>query len=95
MPAYLMVRHEISDAAQYQLYAKAAVPLLVKHGGKPIVRGGVIETLEGRVDDRQLAVFEFPTLAAIHAFWDSPEYIPMKKMREGAAVLDVWAIEGV
>jgi uncharacterized protein (DUF1330 family) len=36
-----------------------------------------------------------PPSRGIHAFWDSPEYVPVKKLREGAAVPDVWAVEGV
>ena len=27
--------------------------------------------------------------------WDSPEYVPVKKLREGAAALDIWAVEGL
>jgi uncharacterized protein (DUF1330 family) len=34
-------------------------------------------------------------MAAIHAFWNSPEYVPVKKIRQGAAVLDIWAMEGI
>ncbi|WP_426434490.1 DUF1330 domain-containing protein [Bradyrhizobium genosp. P] len=30
-------------------------------------------------------MFEFPTMEAIHAFWDSPDCVPIKKLREGAA----------
>jgi uncharacterized protein (DUF1330 family) len=31
---------------------------------------------------------------AIHAFWDSPDYPPIKKMREDAATLNIWAFPG-
>jgi uncharacterized protein (DUF1330 family) len=41
-----------------------------------------------------LVIFEFPSLDAIHAFWNSPEYGPVKKIREGAAVVDIWAVAG-
>ncbi len=36
-------------------------------------------------------MFEFPDMAAIHAFWNSPDYIPIKKLREGIATLNIWA----
>jgi uncharacterized protein (DUF1330 family) len=36
-------------------------------------------------------MFEFPDIEAIHAFWNSPDYIPIKKLREGVVSLDVWA----
>ena len=95
MPAYLIVQIKVSDESRYQKYREAVVPLIAKHGGKFIVRGGKVEALEGRHDGRTLVIFEFPSMAALHAFWDSPDYVPVKKLREGAAVLDVWAVQGL
>ena len=95
MPAYFVVQSTISDEAQYQKYREAVVPLIMKHGGKYIVRGAKVEALEGRHDGRRMVMFEFPSMAAIHAFWNSQEYVPVKKIREGAAVLDIWAVEGI
>jgi uncharacterized protein (DUF1330 family) len=31
----------------------------------------------------------------IRSVWDSPEYAEVKKLREGAGELDVWAVPGV
>ena len=95
MPAYLIVQSTISDEAQYQKYREAVVPLIMNHNGKFIVRGAKVEALEGSHDGRKIVIFEFPSMAAIHTFWDSPEYVPVKKIRQGAAVLDVWAVEGI
>jgi len=94
MAAYLMVQMTVSDPAQYQAYGKAVVPLIAKHGGKFIIRGGTVVALEGRHDGRRMVVFEFPSMEALKGFWNSPEYVPVKKLRENAAVLDVWAVEG-
>ena len=30
----------------------------------------------------------------LHAFWNSPAYAEVKKLREGLADLDVWAVPG-
>jgi len=95
MAAYMIVQMTINDEPQYQKYREAVVPLIVKFGGKFAIRGGKVGILEGNHDGRRLVVFEFPTLEAIHAFWNSPEYVPVKKLRQGAAVLDVWAVQGV
>jgi uncharacterized protein (DUF1330 family) len=95
MPAYFIVQSTISNESQYQKYREAVVPLMMKHGAKFIVRGAKVEPLEGQHDGRRMVIFEFPSMAAIHAFWSSPEYVPVKKLREGAAKLDVWAVEGV
>jgi uncharacterized protein (DUF1330 family) len=51
--------------------------------------------LEGSYDGRRLVVFEFPSMEVIHSVWNSPEYADVKKLREGAGELDVWAVPGV
>jgi hypothetical protein len=35
MAAYLMVQMTVSDPAHYQVYSKAVVPLIEKHGARP------------------------------------------------------------
>lgn len=64
----------ITDAVQYPKYGDALVPLITKHGGKQIVRRGKVEALEGRHDGSTTAIFEFPSMDVVHAFWNSPEY---------------------
>ena len=95
MAAYLIVQSTISDEPRYQKYRDAVIPLMPRFGGKFIVRGAKVEALEGRHDGRRMVIFEFPSIDAIHAFWNSPDYVPVKKIREGAAALDVWAVAGV
>ena len=56
---------------------------------------GKVELLEGQPDARPMIVFEFPSVDAIHAFWDSPEYVPVREFRQGAANLNVWAVAGI
>ena len=95
MAAYFIVQSTINDEPQYQKYRDAVIPLMARFGGKVIVRGAKVEALEGRHDGRRMVIFEFPSMDAIHAFWSSPDYVPVKKIREGAAALDVWAVAGV
>jgi len=95
MAAYFIVQSTISDEAQYQKYRDAVIPLIARFGGKNIVRGAKVEALEGRHDGRRMVIYEFPSMDAIHAFWDSPDYVPVKKIQDGAAVLDIWAVAGV
>lgn len=94
MTAYFVVQATISDQAQYQKYREAVVPLMAKIGGKVVACGAKVEVLEGEHDTRPVVMFEFPSMEAIHAFWNSPEYIPVKKLREGIATLNAWAFPG-
>jgi uncharacterized protein (DUF1330 family) len=95
MAGYMMVQSTISNEEQYQKYRDAVVPLIMKFGGKFSIRGGKVEVLEGQPDGRSMVVFEFPSMEAIHAFWNSPEYVPVKKIRQGAAAVNVWAVPGI
>ncbi len=94
MTAYMIVQSTITNEEQYAKYRQAVVPLIETFGGKH-VRGGTVELLEGEPDGRRIALFEFPSMQAIHAFWNAPEYVPVKALRRGAATLDIWAVPGV
>jgi uncharacterized protein (DUF1330 family) len=51
--------------------------------------------LEGSYDGRRLVVFEFPSMEVIRSVWNSPQYVKLKKLRQGSGELDVWAVPGV
>ena len=95
MAAYMMVQSTIDNEKQYQKYREAVVPLIMKFGGKFLIKGGEVEVLEGQPDGRSMVVFEFPSMEAIDAFWNSPEYVPVKALRQGVATLNVWAVPGI
>jgi uncharacterized protein (DUF1330 family) len=95
MPAYFIVQATITNAPQYQKYREAVVPFIASFGGKLTAIRAPVDVLEGEHDTRPVVMFEFPTMEAIHAFWDSPDYVPIKKLREGAATINVWAFPGV
>ena len=60
-----------------------------------VISSGPVEVLEGSYDGRRLVIFEFPSMDVIQSVWNSPEYAEVKKLREGAGELDVWAVPGV
>jgi uncharacterized protein (DUF1330 family) len=92
MAAYMIVQITINDEQQWNKYRDAVVPLITKFGGKPLVRAGAVELLEGQHDGRLMTMIEFPSMEAIHQFWNSLEYAPVKEIRRGAATLDIWAV---
>ena len=94
MSAYLIMQIVITDEERWRKYRAAVVPLIASFGGTHATRGGGAERLEGCNDQRRIAVFEFPSMEAIRAFWNAPEYVPVKELRHGAATLDAWAVPG-
>jgi uncharacterized protein (DUF1330 family) len=95
MPAYLIVETDISDPEQYEHYKAASPGAIAAFGGRFIVRGGETATLEGDWNPKRLVVVEFPDLETAKRFYESPEYQEAMKLREGAASLNMVAVEGV
>ena len=96
MAALLIIQAAVSrDAAhreRYRQYQALVQPLIESRGGRLRASGLNLEVLEGEHDARRLMVFEFPSMDAIHAFWQSPEYAAIRPLRAGAARIEVWAI---
>jgi len=95
MPAYLIVETDITDPEQYEQYKAASPGAIAAGGGRFVVRGGETAVLEGDWHPKRLVVVEFPDLEAAKRFYDSPEYQAAKALREGAAHLNMVAVEGV
>jgi len=95
MTAYLIMGITITNQERWRTYREAVVPLIAEFQGKHVTQGRGIETLEGCDDGQRIAMFEFPSMEAIRAFWNSPEYGPVKELRRDAAILNVWAVPGV
>jgi uncharacterized protein (DUF1330 family) len=92
MSALLIIQATVTERDGYKAYQAAVQPLLSSFGGKLKGTGVGLEVLEGSHDGRRLVVFEFPSMDAIKGFWHSPEYGKVKKLRAGAAAIDVWAV---
>jgi uncharacterized protein (DUF1330 family) len=95
MPAYLIVETDITDPGQYEQYKAASPGAIAAHGGRFVVRGGETAVLEGDWNPKRLVVVEFDDLEAAKRFYDSPEYQAAMKLREGAAKLNMVAVEGI
>ena len=95
MPAYVIVETDIQDLEQYDRYRAASPDAVHGGGGRFLVRGGELAVLEGGWDPSRVVVLEFPDLEAAKRWYDSPEYQEAKRLREGAAVLNMVAVQGL
>ncbi len=95
MAAYLHAQIQVHDNAAYEKYRQQVPAMIAAHGGRYLVRGGAVAPLEGSPQTARQVILEFPTMAALRAFYDSPEYAPLKALRIGAATCSIVAIEGV
>jgi uncharacterized protein (DUF1330 family) len=95
MPAYVIVETDIHDPDQYEHYKNAVPAALAAHGGRFVARGGELAVLEGEWDPKRLVVLEFDDLEAAKRFYASAEYQEAKALREGAAHLNMVAVQGI
>jgi uncharacterized protein (DUF1330 family) len=96
MPAYMIITAKIADRDAFVAgYGKAAAALVAQFGGKYVFRGPGAELLEGDFGDgASMVISEWPDKEAAKAFWNSPEYGQVKKLRDGIADCQVLLIEG-
>lgn len=95
MPAYLHGEIEITDPEAYEEYRRQVPAMIAAHGGRYLVRGGDAELLEGEGPLRRQILLEFLSLAALRAFYNAPEYQPLKALRQRASTGRLVAVEGV
>ncbi|NNL85473.1 MAG: DUF1330 domain-containing protein [Myxococcales bacterium] len=95
MPAYIVARVDVTDPDKYKNYMALTPAAIEKAGGRFVVRGGAITTLEGPEETRRLVILEFDSIEKAKAFYHSPDYERAKREREGAAEAQFIAVEGV
>lgn len=95
MAAYMIVTASILDRDRFIAgYGAAASKLVEQFGGRYVLRGPGAELLEGDFGDKaSMVISEWPDKDAAKAFWNSPEYTEVKKLRDGIADVQVLLIE--
>ena len=83
MAHYLIAQVKVNDDSWIPDYAANVHDIVHRHGGKYLSRSGNITTLEGDESTADLvAVIEFPTGEALHAFVADPDYAPYAEARQ-------------
>jgi uncharacterized protein (DUF1330 family) len=95
MPAYIIAEIDVHDAATFAEYRAGVPETLVPFGGRFVVRGGRVETLEGDWSPSRLVILEFPSAAQAKAWWDSKEYNGLKLLRQAASTGKLLLVEGI
>lgn len=95
MPAYLIADETITDSAKFDEYKLRVLPLIEKFGGRFLSRGGALEVLESGKgwSPGRMVIIEFPSMAALKDWYDSPEYAPVRDIRLSAATSVLVALD--
>lgn len=83
MAAYLIAEHVITDAAKFDEYRTKVAPMIARHGGRYLTRGGSHRLPEGgHWQPERVVIIEFPDKAALDRWYSSPEYQPLIALRK-------------
>ncbi|MGO4418978.1 DUF1330 domain-containing protein [Streptomyces sp. MCAF7] len=81
MPAYVIVNADVLDEEAGLAYAPVAQQSILSHGGRYLVAGPTPQAVEGAWGSSRFVVIEFPDMARVHEWYDSPEYRRAREIR--------------
>jgi uncharacterized protein (DUF1330 family) len=71
--------------------------MIAKHGGRYLTKGGshvVLEKERAVWQPERVVIIEFPDMAALKAWYTSPEYQPLIPLRQASATDMIITLEG-
>jgi uncharacterized protein (DUF1330 family) len=96
MAAYVISEiSAILDPILMEKYRALAQTTIKKYGGRYVVRGGVIEKVEGESAPHTIVIVEFPTMSRAHEWYRSPEYAEALAICRRALRRRLLFVEGV
>jgi len=95
MAAYFIVDLEGTDRDRFKGYAEAVPSTISACGGRYLVAGGSVETIEGDWTPRRIIVIEFESLDRAKEWWMSAEYRELKELRRETSQAKILLVDGV
>lgn len=82
MAGYVIAIIDVTNAEDYKEYARQVPATIAKYGGRYLVRGGKMDLREGEWPGQRTVILEFPSLERAREWYDSPEYEPLRPIRQ-------------
>lgn len=95
MAVYAMADIEIVDPVMFEQYRRLVPATIAAYGGRYLARGGATEVIEGNWSPGRCIILEFPDMDTFRAWWSSPEYRPLREIREQSARTNLVVTQGV
>jgi uncharacterized protein (DUF1330 family) len=95
MAAYVLASIQVHNPEEYEDYKKLSGPSLEAFGGRFLVRGGAVTSLEGEWAPRRLIILEFDSMEKARAWYGSEEYGRAMAIRKRTAATDMIVVEGI
>lgn len=85
MSVYVLIDLDVHDPEVFAEYVAKVGPLIIQYGGKVVATDPEPELYEGDWAPSLVVVLEFETRAAVRAFYNAPEYQPIRAIRINSA----------
>jgi uncharacterized protein (DUF1330 family) len=95
MPALLIATVRVDDPETYKKYTALTPAIVAQYGGRFVVRGGEVETLEGEPFAERLVVIEYPDMESARAMYHSSAYREAMAFRQAASQARFLLVETV
>jgi uncharacterized protein (DUF1330 family) len=94
MAAYFIyARTAITDEERSREYSRLVVPQIREFGGEIVAARGAVHVLEGEWQPHSVTLLKFDDMDSLMAWYESPEYAPLKQMRLESNTGDIIVIE--
>jgi len=94
MAAYAIADVRIRDQALVGKYRELSQRSIAKYGGRYVVRGGTVHTMEGNWSPQIFVIVEFPTMERLREWYGSAEYAEALVIRGAAMDRQLIFMEG-
>ena len=94
MSAFVIVEVTITNPEPYAAYRDLAGASVARHGGRFVVRGGEVTTLEGDWNPQRIVVVEFASVDAAKAWYFSDDYQDALRVRQANSVGKALIVDG-
>lgn len=93
MSAYILANLDVHDPETFERYREKVPAVIGAFGGRYLVRGGEVTTLEGALPAPRLVIIEFDDRKAAERWYHSDEYqeilpLRLKSAKGTAAIVD-------
>jgi uncharacterized protein (DUF1330 family) len=91
---YAIIEITIHDPETYAKYVEAVRPIVERHGGRYLARGGEVTTIAGGWKPQRLILIGFESKEDYYRCFQSDEYRAVAPFRERATDSRVIVVEG-
>ncbi len=95
MAAYFIVDLEVTDRDRFKDYADAVPSTISAYGGRYLIAGGSVETIEGDWEPKRIIVIEFESLERAREWWGSEKYRELRELRRETSQAKILLVDGV